>query len=116
MKNKYLWLIPVAFLGLTGCAPLLVGGGAAAGYYVGQDERTLGEMTDDTTITVRIKNKYLADEAVDAGSINVESYRGAVTLYGSVPSQEMANRAVELARSTAGVKQVDSSITVVPKQ
>lgn len=101
--KKYLWLIPVAVLGLTGCVASM-----------GQDERTLGEMTDDAAITVKIKNKYLSDETVDAGSINVESFRGVVMLYGSVPSQEMANRAVEHARSTPGVKQVNSSLTIVP--
>ncbi len=105
MKNKYLWLIPAAVLGLTGCVAS-----------IGQDQRTLGEMTDDAAITVKIKNKYLSDEAVDAGSINVESYRGVVTLYGNVPSQEMANRAVELARGTPNVKQVNSSLSVVSKQ
>lgn len=116
MKNHYLLLIPAAFLGLAGCAPLLVGGGAAAGYYMGKDERTFGEMADDAAITVKIKNKYLADETVDAGRVSVDSYRGAVMLYGTVPSREMADRAVELARSTPGVKQVSSGLTVAPAQ
>lgn len=114
-KTTLVLLIPLA-LGVTGCAPLLIGGGAAAGYYAGKDERTLGEMTDDATVTARVKNQFINDAQVNAWDINVDTYRGVVSLYGSVPSQAAANRAVSLARGTEGVKQVNSRLTIATQK
>lgn len=98
---------------LSGCGALVVGGAAAGGYYVGKDERTLGEITDDASITSSINASYVKDSQVSALDINVDTRRGVVTLYGSVDSQAVASRAVEIARSTKGVKQVISKLTVV---
>lgn len=98
---------------LSGCGALVVGGAAAGGYYVGKDERTLGEITDDASITSSINAKYVKDKQVSALDINVDTRRGVVTLYGSVDSQAVASRAIEIARATRGVKQVISKLTVV---
>jgi len=116
MKQTGLALLISVVFGLAGCAPVLIGGGAAAGYYVGKDERTLGEITDDANITAKIKTKYIADKAISAWDINVDTYRGVVSLYGRVPSQEVANRAVTLARGVEGVRQVNSKLTVDAKK
>ncbi len=98
---------------LSGCGALVVGGAAAGGYYVGQDERTLGEITDDATITSSINARYVKEKNISALDINVDTRRGVVTLYGSVDSQAAASSAVEIARNTSGVKQVISKLTVV---
>lgn len=98
---------------VSGCGALVVGGAAAGGYYVGKDERTMGEITDDASITSSINTRYVRDDTVKAMEINVDTYRGVVTLYGSVSSQRVADRAVELARGVKGVKRVISKLTVV---
>ncbi len=119
MKNftrRIAWLsaaLAVCFWA-AGCTPLLVGGAAAGGYYVGKDERSAGRIADDAGITASINAKYAKDPDVSAIDINVDTRSGVVTLYGSVSSRRAANRAVELARSTKGVRKVISKITVVP--
>ena len=39
---RTLTLALCAIAGLTGCVPLLIGGAAAGGYYIGQDDRSGG--------------------------------------------------------------------------
>ncbi|WP_297527316.1 BON domain-containing protein [Thiohalobacter sp.] len=109
------WLILVLPLLLQGCGALVVGGAAAGGYYVGKDERTVGEIADDATITSTINARYVKDPEVPALDINVDTYRGVVTLYGSVGSQRVASRAVAIAGSVKGVRRVISKLTVVPR-
>jgi hyperosmotically inducible protein len=97
---------------LGGCAAAVVGGAAAGGYYVAQSDRTAAEIASDTTITSSINTLYVRDQLVSAFDVNVDTSRGVVTLYGNVPSQQAAQRAVELARSVAGVKRVQSKLAV----
>lgn len=113
MKMLRILVLLVSAGALAGCGALVVGGAAAGGYYVGKDDRTLGEITDDATITSTINARYVKDSRVSALDINVDTRRGVVTLYGSVASQQIADRAVEIARSVKGVRQVISKLTVV---
>lgn len=97
---------------LGGCAAAVVGGAAAGGYYIGKDDRSVGEISSDTTITSTINTRYIQDGIVKARQINVDTHRGVVTLYGKVASQEVASRAVAIARGVKGVKQVVSKLTI----
>jgi hyperosmotically inducible protein len=60
-----------------------------------------------------VKAKFVADNVVKARKIDVDTVRGFVTLYGDVHSREEADRAVELARQTAGVTGVKSNLNVI---
>lgn len=97
---------------LGGCAAAVVGGAAAGGYYVGTDERSVGEIADDASITSTVNTRFIQDDMVKARTINVDTYRGVVTLYGTVSSQAVIDRAVEIARGVKGVRQVVSKLTV----
>jgi hyperosmotically inducible protein len=97
---------------LGGCAAAVVGGAAAGGYYVGKDDRSVSEISSDTTITSTINTRYIQDNVVKARQINVDTHRGVVTLYGKVASQDVASRAVAIARGVKGVKQVVSKLTI----
>lgn len=110
-KRQLMWLV-IPLL-LSGCAPVLIGGAAVGGYYVGKDDRSVGQIASDAGITATINAKYAKDSEVSAIDINVDTRYGVVVLYGSVSSQHIANRAVEIARSTKGVKNVISKLTVV---
>lgn len=101
-------------LAITGCAPVLVGGAAVGGYYVGKDERSIGTITDDAAITTRINGKFARDDLIRVLDINVDTYRGIVTLYGRVSSRQTADRAVTLAQQTPGVQKVISKLTIIP--
>lgn len=104
------------FIGVSGCAPLVVAGGAATGYYVGKDERSFKGIMDDTSITASINAKYFADKKVSALNINVDTRDGIVTLYGSVPSLATEDQAILLASQANGVKKIISKLTIIELQ
>ncbi len=97
---------------LSGCTALVVGGAAAGGYQVGKDERQAGVVASDSAITSNIKAKYVADSIVSVFNISVHTYDGKVTLSGTVGSFVARDQAVDLAKSTAGVKTVTNQIVV----
>jgi len=76
--------------------------------------KTVGETIDDATVTTRVKTALINEPNVAAGSIDVDTFKGVVTLSGRVKSNEEATRAVEVARRTTGVKDVKSTLQVIP--
>lgn len=114
MLRHFLFVALVASgLVLGGCTAALVGGGAAAGYYAGKDERSLGQITDDGVITSKVNAKFVNDSLVKARDINVDTYNNVVYLNGFVESDAAARRAVVLAQSVVGVKKVVNKLKVV---
>lgn len=69
-----------------------------------------GEYFDDSVLTTKVKAALLKDPAVSGLAVNVETFKGVVQLSGFVKTSAERNRAVELARAVAGVKQVRSDI------
>jgi hyperosmotically inducible protein len=68
----------------------------------------------DSAITTKIKAKLAAEHLGSAKHIRVDTDRnGVVWMSGTVNSQEEADRAVEIARNTEGVKSVHSKLKVV---
>ena len=57
-----------------------------------------------------MKTALLNDTQINATKIEVATTGGVVTLTGTVRSQGEADRAVQLTRSTAGVKDVKSEL------
>lgn len=99
-------------LAVSGCVPLLVGGAAAGGYYVGKDERTAGEIADDVAITTAVKSRLIGEEMVRARDINVDTRLKVVTLHGSVRSEAERRRAIELAERTSNVERVIDELVI----
>ena len=106
-------LAAVALLALSGCVPLAIGGAAAGGYYVGQDERPPGVIAADGRITTLIKTRFFQDKYVDVMRISVETYEGIVTLRGEVASALPREQAERLASTVEGVKSVRNEIKIV---
>ena len=101
-----------ALLG-SGCTALLIGGAAAGGYAIGKDERPVGQIVDDGTLTASIKSKFIADKYVPASSIDVDTFEGKVTLNGKVRTYVARSQAEKLARETKGVREVINNLEVV---
>jgi hyperosmotically inducible periplasmic protein len=91
-------------LTLTLIAPLLL---SACG-------KTVGETIDDATITTRVKTALLNDPEVGGLRIDVDTFKGVVTLSGRVKSKEEEAKALGLARKIDGVKDVKSTLQVQP--
>jgi hyperosmotically inducible protein len=97
---------------LQGCASMVVGGAAPGSQTTAQDGRSARQATDDAGITSAINTRFVRDELVRAVEIHVVTRQGVVTLTGTVDSTEATQRAIQLARTTPGVRRVDSRLTV----
>ena len=102
-----------ALLQAGGCVAVVAGGAAAGGYYIGKDKRTVGEIAGDAAITAKVKTLLIEAKNIRALDINVDTYLKVVTLNGQVRSLDERQRAIELARSVDGVKQVISKLHIV---
>ena len=76
----------------------------------------VGETVEDGSITAAVKMRFANDETVSASKIDVDTNNGVVTLNGTVASQAEADRAVELAQTVSGVKNVRSNLIVQKNQ
>jgi len=101
MRQSYFKSLTLA---LILAAPLVTGCG-----------KTVGETIDDTTITTRVKTAMLNDPAVGGLRIDVDTFRGAVTLSGRVKSDAERQQAITLARRVTGVTQVKDNLQVIPE-
>jgi osmotically-inducible protein OsmY len=77
--------------------------------------KTVGEAIDDTTITTRVKTAMLNDPAVGGLRIDVDTFKGVVTLSGRVKSQNERNQALTIARGINGVVEVKDALQVIPE-
>lgn len=103
MQKKHngftLWLL--AFVLAT---PLALGGCG----------KTVGQTIDDATITTRVKTSLLNDPVVGGLRIDVDTFKGVVTLSGRVKSKDEETTAMGLARKIGGVSDVKSTLTIQP--
>ena len=67
----------------------------------------------DTSITTKVKAKFVEDKTVSATNIHVKTINGVVRLTGSAKSRDEATKAAELARDVEGVKSVTNNIKVM---
>jgi osmotically-inducible protein OsmY len=82
----------------------------AAPLFVSACGTTVGETIDDATITTRVKTAFINDPAVGAMKIDVDTFKGVVTLSGAVKSKDEEAKAVALARTIKGVTDVKSTL------
>jgi hyperosmotically inducible protein len=105
MKNtiRILSLLFVAFalVSVVGCASTDT-----------RERQSVGEYFDDSVITTKVKAAMLNDPDVSALEVSVETYEGVVQLSGFVSTQAQANKAVQIARGVAGVKDVKNDMRV----
>lgn len=76
--------------------------------------KTVGETVDDATITTRVKTALINAPDVGALSIDVDTFKGVVTLSGRVKTQDEASRALTVAQGIDGVREVKSALQVIP--
>lgn len=75
-------------------------------------DRTIGEVFDDSAITIRVKSRLLDDALVDGLEIDVDTRNGVVFLTGKVASDKQRETAIRLARETKGVRDVQANLTL----
>jgi osmotically-inducible protein OsmY len=77
--------------------------------------KTVGETIDDTAITTRVKTGMLNDPTVGGLRIDVDTFKGVVTLSGRVKTQAEKQQALTIARRTDGVVEVKDALQVIPE-
>lgn len=92
-------------------AAMLAGGVACAPT---STRESTGEYVDDAAVTARVKTALIHEPGIKSNSINVETFRGVVSLSGFVDSQEMASKAVSTAEKVGGVRSVKNDMRVKP--
>ena len=73
---------------------------------------SVGTEIDDTVVTSKVKSALLSDPEVKSFDLKVETRKGEVMLSGFVASQAQAERAIQVAQGTAGVKLVTNKMDI----
>ncbi len=102
MKTKSYKFPTLILLALTLVAPLVL---SACG-------KSVGATIDDATITTRVKTSLLNDPLVGGLRIDVDTFKGVVTLSGAVKSPAEQDKAMALARKVTGVTDVKSTLQI----
>jgi hyperosmotically inducible periplasmic protein len=103
MKTTHL-LAAFALVGLLG--------GAAAGCAGSSKSESTGEYVDDSVISNKVRANLIGDKDLNLFQIDVTTYKGTVQLSGFVDSQADKDRASTVARSVAGVKDIENNLVV----
>jgi len=74
--------------------------------------KTVGETIDDASITTRVKTALLNDLAVGVQKIDVDTFKGVVTLSGTAETAADRDKAIDIARKVEGVRDVKSTLQV----
>lgn len=115
MKNILFSLFIITALFNTACAPVVVGGAAAGGYYVGKDDRKFGTIMSDAGITSGINAELIKAKGISSMNIDVDTSKGIVHLYGHVPSRTIERRVLAICRKHEGVKKCISKLVIKPE-
>jgi osmotically-inducible protein OsmY len=76
--------------------------------------KSVGETVDDATITARVKTSLLSDSDVAGLKIDVDTFKGVVTLSGAVKTAAERDKAIALTRKIGGVTDVKSTLQIQP--
>jgi osmotically-inducible protein OsmY len=87
--------------GVTGCAVM-------------DGQQSAGAYASDSSITAKVKAKFVEDPVVSAMRLNVDTMNGVVQLSGFAKNSEEERRAIALAREVEGVKSVRDAIQIQP--
>ena len=101
----------VAALGLSACAPLLVGGAAVGGAFVISDRRTSGAQIDDQTIELKAASR-VKELVGDRGNVNIVSYNRMVLLTGEVQIATDRNNVEQAVRRIDNVRSIVNELAV----
>lgn len=103
----------VATVGLSGCAPILIGGAAVTSATVITDRRTTGSIVDDEVLEKRVR--YEIGEVIghEKHHVVVTSYEGKVLLTGEVLTAADRQKAQDTAVKSVGVHSVVNELAVM---
>lgn len=116
-KLKQLCMIALLTSTLTGCAAVVIGGVAAAGNTIA-NRRTVGAISDDNVMGIRIHTKAaeqlnkLYQQSNDKPTLSVISYNRRILLLGQVPSESDRMLVESIAKQESAAEKVFNYIEV----
>lgn len=99
---------------LSGCVPLVVGGGMATAALSAADRRTTGTQVEDEGIELRAQDRIRQSGLGDKVRINVTSFNRKALLTGEATSDQAKQEVERLVRDTNNVRGVYNEIEVSP--
>jgi hyperosmotically inducible periplasmic protein len=89
----------VLVCGVTGCAG-------------NRYEQSTGEHIDDRATSMRVRHALGEDPQYKYSMVDVKTFKGVTQLSGFVDTRDQKKRAVEIAKRTEGVREVQNNISV----
>ena len=112
-KTLLLFSVPIL---ITGCVPVIVGGGMVAGGYTALRDKNVGNSISDTKIDMVIKQKLYKIDPNLFSQVSVITDYGCVLLTGIVTNPDWVNIAEREAWSVRGVTEVNNHIVVSDRE
>ena len=112
LKKINIFIIIGLLTTLSCSGPQVITTGAGAAIAASEDEKTLGDVFDDTTISIGIKDRVFMYEAILITKIGVDVEKGKVLLTGILKDQDKRVEVVRLAWKQPGVKEVINEIEI----
>ena len=116
MLNKFISAVTLILItiNLSGCAGAIIGAGAAA---IGASNTEKGFATSitDTSILLKIKDKFIQSDIDLIEGISVQVDDGNVLLVGRIETQELKFKASKLAWEVRGVRSVINDVEIADK-
>lgn len=78
--------------------------------FAAANDRTAGEVVDDSIITTKVKAELLREQATKSLKISVKTTDGVVNLTGTVDSAEQMDSALRVTRAVKGVTDVKNNL------
>lgn len=97
---------------LSGCTGMLLGDGRSGG--ADRAPRSSMEVAADNALTAAVRRRFNDDRLLSTYDFRIETFRGRVTLHGTVGSYSARDHAVRVAASVEGVDSVGNRIRVEP--
>ena len=112
LKKINIFII-ISLLATLSCSgPQVITTGAGAAIAAAEDEKSLGDVFDDTSISIGIKDRVFMYEAILLTKIGVDVEKGKVLLTGILKDQSQRVEIVRLAWKQPGVKEVINEIEI----
>ena len=73
---------------------------------------TAGDRLADSWLTTKVQAQYFADDDIKSRYISVSSRAGVVTLKGHVENEDVRQQALQIAKNTDGVRQIQDQLLV----
>jgi osmotically-inducible protein OsmY len=109
MNRLHLLILLISLINLSGCVPVVIGAGAAAGYSTLEDRRTTGAQIEDESIEVRASNR-INDRFGSRVHVNVTSYNRIALVTGEVPDGQARDEVEKIVRAVPNVRDVTNDL------